>query len=309
MHQSYKDQVLQMAANILREQIDLFIDNEKKEFEVWPPKYKSLMERRNKYPQSLALFFTTLLKPKVHSLGENVIRIMKSMSDDIVYFLSNGNVLTLKPTLVGCGLHSMEGSSKSVKILYKLNNSISYDRVREIETAQAETALKFSGGTFPLPLIPKDEASTVLFRIWWDNFDSMVENKEGSIHTTHGVAFTEESSETIERNTDSIQVPRSKNRRSLDAKETELPNMNIVPHKLPPLLESKDTEYDNMYASALPLIWRMQRLVNRSHQTVSHRFSGWVSKTFGEKQSKTHLTFLPVIRNCIVVYWNVYINR
>ena len=134
----------------------------------------------------------------------------------------------------------------------------------------------------------------------------MVENKEGSIHTcTHGVAFTEESSETIERNTDSIQVPRSKNRQSLDAKETELPNMNIVPHKLPPSLESKDTKYDNMYASTLPLIWRMQRLVNRSHQTVSHRFSGWVLKTFGEKQSKTHLTFLPVIRKPITQYCSV----
>ena len=81
------------------------------------------------------------------------------------------------------------GLGKPVEILNGFNNSCTIDRVREIETAQAEVGDHFSEGNFPLPLLPKDESSNVLLRIWFDNFDVKVENMKGSIHTTHGVAF------------------------------------------------------------------------------------------------------------------------
>ena len=211
VHQSNKHKVLKMAADILREDVDLFIGREKELDNVWPPTPESLLACRERYPDSLDTFFNTFLKPRHHSPGDNVCRATKSMSDDVVHFLSNGNILTLKHTLVACGLHSMSGSSKLVKILHRLNNSCSYDRVREIETAQAEAAQKFSRGTFPLPLAPRHDTSNVLLRVWWDKFDSMVENKEGSLHTCHGVAYTEKSSETVERNIDDVQVSITKN--------------------------------------------------------------------------------------------------
>ena len=94
-----------------------------------------------------------------------------------------------------------------------MNNCCSYDRVCAIETAQAELAIELSKRQFPLPLIPKDEYSKVLLRLWFDNFDVNKENKEGSIHTCHGVAYTESSSQTLER-TSEIQMPKS-SRRSL----------------------------------------------------------------------------------------------
>ena len=82
----------------------------------------------------------------------------------------------------------------------------------------------FSDGLFPLRLIP---LSKVLLLIWWDNFDVQKENSIGSIHTTHGVAFTERSDETIERPSD-VQMPRTK-RRSLNVETKELPSKAIVP--------------------------------------------------------------------------------
>ena len=142
-------------------------------------------------------FFVNLLKPKVHKAGEKIDRAAQSLSDDVVNSISNGLIMTVKHTLVGCGFHSMTGLSKPIEILAAYNNSCTTDRVREIETAQAEIALSFSKGNFPLPLLPKDLHSKVL-RIWYDNFDCKVENKEGSIHTTHGVCFLEESDETVE---------------------------------------------------------------------------------------------------------------
>ena len=156
-----------------------------------------------------------------------------------------------------------------------------------------------------MPLLPKDASSSVLVRFWWNNFDAAKENKAGSIHTTHGIAYTESSAETIERSTD-IQMPKSK-RRSLTVSEVNLPSKNIVPHALPRLFDKgKEVPYENTYASALPLIWKTPRQLCRSNQTVSYRYFGWISSTFKTLDSpRTVITFLPPIRNPITQYSTV----
>ena len=199
-------------------------------------------------------FFTSLLKNQSHAAGENVHRAVDSMTDDVINSVSNGNIYTLKHILMGCGMHSIDGSRQDIDIMHKMNNCCSYDLVRAIETAQAELAIELSKRQFPLPIVPKDEYSSVLIRFWWDNFDVQKENREGSLHTCHGVAYIESSAETVERN-ENIGIPKS-SRRSLDKREVELPEANIIPHKLPPLLnKAKDLDYDNTYASFLPLMW------------------------------------------------------
>ena len=109
-----------------------------------------------------------------------------------------------------------------------------------------------------MPFIPKDELSKVLVRFWWDNFQSTVENKQGAVNTCHGVAYTEESSETIERNSD-IEIPRTQ-KRSLCVTQSKLPSKNIIPYNSPTLFDDIDQgTYSDMYASTIPLIWKMQR--------------------------------------------------
>ena len=304
-HRNNKEAILRQAAGILREDIDQFLRCEIQSKIVWPPTYESLKSTRDRFPQSLSLFFTTILKNKKHIASETVSRHVDSLVQDVINSLSNGTIPTLKHTLIDCGIHSLTGSKKTIKILNKLNNSCTYDRVRQIETAQAELAQEFAFGQFPLPLVPKDEFSKVLIRFWWDNFDSLKENKTGPIHTCHGVAYTEKSDEAIERDFD-INIPKS-NRRSIDPVEIELPKKKIFPHKEPPLFDCIiPVTHDDSYTAALILIWKLPRLLHSSNQKVSYRFVGWVSstlKTYGD--SKTTITFLPVIRNPITDFSTV----
>ena len=237
--------------------ISIFLLNENQDETTWPPTVDSLNLSRQKHPVSLTLFITALLKNKKHSAGETVQMHVDSFTQDVIHSVSNGKILTLKHTLIGCGLHSLTGSKKTIEILSKMGNSCTYDRVREIETAQAELAQEFRKGQFPLPLVPKDELSKVLVRFCWDNFDSMKENKDGSIHTCHGVAYTEESNESARRHSD-IQMTKTK-RRSLVTKELELPKSKIVPHRIPPLFNNNiEIRYNSTYASALTIIWKLQ---------------------------------------------------
>ena len=106
----------------------------------------------------------------------------------------------------------------------------------------------------------------------------------------------------MERNAD-IQIPKS-SRRSLEKTEVNLPEMKIYPHKLPPLLgKGKDVNYDNSYASFQSLLWKTQRQICSSNQSVSHRYVGWISSTYKAKnQPKTSITFLPPIHNPITQF-------
>ena len=170
---SNKESVLKQAADILRDDIDSFLIEDVQKQSTWPPTVDSLKVSHQRYPKSLSLFFSNLLKNKKHAATETVTRHVDSIIQDIVNSVSNGNVATLKHILIGCGLHSLTGSKKIIQILNRLNNSCTYERVRQIETAQAELAQQFTKRDFPLPLVPKDESSKVFVRFWWDNFDSI----------------------------------------------------------------------------------------------------------------------------------------
>ena len=79
----------------------------------------------------------------------------QSLSKDIVYALSNGKFLTLKHTALAIGLHSITGLKIPIIILSRLGHCITNDKVREIETAQAEQAeeLYQQGKSLPVILI------------------------------------------------------------------------------------------------------------------------------------------------------------
>ena len=182
-HESSKNCILKHAAQLLRDDIDQFVYREKSEHKVWPPTVESLSATRSRYPECLKYFFTALLKYKTKSAGDTVLLAVDSMVDDVIHSISNGDILTVKHILMGCGMHSISGSRQDIDIMHEMNNCCSYDIVRSIETAQAELAIELSKRQFPLPLVPKDEFCYTLLRIWWDNFDVMKENKKGSLHT------------------------------------------------------------------------------------------------------------------------------
>ena len=167
------------------------------------------------------MFLTTLLHSTDHSPSEEVIRYVDSFSQDILYAVSKRKFLTRKHILLGNGLHSITGLKKPITILARLRNSCNYNKVQEIQTAQAELVQGMRSLQHPLPLLPADSTGKVNTFFWWDNFDCNKETIEGNVHTCHGVAFQEESDKSIERNLVS-QVPKSKKR-----------TISVVPVDLP----------------------------------------------------------------------------
>ena len=118
---------------------------------------------------------------------------------------------------------------KPITILARLGQSCNYNKIQEIQTAQAELAQEMSSLQHPLPLIPVDSTSKVKIFFWWDNFDCNKETIEGSVHTCHGVAFQEESAESMERN-QVFEVPESKTR-TISVVPIDLPKRKVTPRK------------------------------------------------------------------------------
>ena len=80
-----------------------------------------------------------------------------------------------------------------IKLLGRLGHSCTDDKVRLIETAQAELIQHWRSPQHPLPLVPASDKGKVLTYFWGDNFDIKKDNAQGSLHTTHGVAYQDES--------------------------------------------------------------------------------------------------------------------
>ena len=93
----------------------------------------------------------------------------------------------------------MIGQKIPIIILSHLGQSITYHTVQETETAQAEVSEYYSKSGMTLPFQPKNPESSVSTIFWWDKFDHFVDTGTGggSIHNTPGIAFQEETSDTV----------------------------------------------------------------------------------------------------------------
>ena len=80
-------------------------------------------------------------------------RVVKSLANNIMYNISNGQFLTLKHCSLGLGVHSKTGTKDPIVVLSRLGHSITYKKVLEIETAQAEAAHQFNSSSSLLPIM------------------------------------------------------------------------------------------------------------------------------------------------------------
>ena len=110
------------------------------------------------------------------------------------------------------GLHSLTGSRYEIDILNRLGHIMPYKLTCKIETLQGEMAEKLLDGEGTiLAIVRNDESSSVptVFRL--DNFDTVVEQVEGegSVNTTHMMAFQEMTPET-KTNDNKVQIQSTK---------------------------------------------------------------------------------------------------
>ena len=90
-----------------------------------------------------------------------------------MYQISNGQYLTLKHCSLGLGIHSATGTKDPIVVLSRLGHSITYEKVSEIETAQAEIARQFYSNSSLLLIQPSNEFVKVgyVIRLSVDYFD------------------------------------------------------------------------------------------------------------------------------------------
>ena len=285
------------AAAILREDVTNVI-NEASTL-PWPPTIESLKSDDRNPPATLALFYNHLLSAanSHHAASSTTERYVTCFSQDVMHAVSHGDFVTLKHATMGLGLHSLTGQKLPLVVLSRLGRSINYDRICEIETAQAELAQHFQSMSLYSPVMPIDAESKVTTTFWWDNFDTNIETASGagSIHNTPGIVFQEQSKSTITRDTN-VSIPKSK-RRSITTQEEYHHSTTINPKAEPPsFAESiainveQETEEK---CNNLLLLWKSARYLCSADQ-LNPRFVGWVILLFKKTASKeTKMTYLP----------------
>ena len=134
-------------------------------------------------------FVSSLLKSENHSLSDSMKRLVLSYSCDIKVVVSRGKVVTLKQCLLGIGLHNITGLKAPIRILPHLGHCIDYNPVCEIETTQAEEAIKHLENMEIYTL-----STHIELTCWWgDNFKQSLETQTGygAIDSTHIAEFPE----------------------------------------------------------------------------------------------------------------------
>lgn len=109
----------------------------------WPPKVQDLRPCNvsNYIPQSLKLFCTVLLCGETFQgnriRGERITRLKLSLSQDIVYSVSNGKIKTPKSVLFPSVVKSLCNNTEVIKLINQYGHGLSYNLIEEIETEHA----------------------------------------------------------------------------------------------------------------------------------------------------------------------------
>ena len=134
-------------------------------------------------------FPSSLLKSEDHSLSDSMKGLVLSYSSDLITAVSRGKVVTLKQFLLDTGLHSITGLKAPIRILSHLGHCIDYNLVCEIETTQAEEAIKHLENMETYT----PSTDTELTYWWVDNFNQSLETqtRHAAIDSTYIVEFSE----------------------------------------------------------------------------------------------------------------------
>ena len=111
----------------------------------WPPEEKDLGSNNvaEYFPELLDIFCTILLSGQAldrdKSKSDRVVRLKNSLTQDIVYSVSNGAIKTPKSVLFPVVVKVLCNNTELVKLIKKCGHEIGYNLIGEIET---EFALK-----------------------------------------------------------------------------------------------------------------------------------------------------------------------
>ena len=154
--------------------------------------------------------------------------------------------------------------------------------------------------------------TTVLTFFWVDNFDMNIETQtgHGAIHSTHMIAFQEESPLTVAPQ-QRIEFERSK-RRTVELPQEQRENIFVDTKKEPTTMGSYAIEVNHFNKTPFfsnRFVWLVICQLNASDQTISS-YSGWCTQVRRYRLSnllrKTVLTCLPSIEAKVTEFSTIY---
>ena len=153
-------------------------------------------------PDKLIVFFCTLLTGSSKaSDSKKTERLVKSLSDDVIYTTTRGHIKPSKHKCVGLGIKSLTGSRKVIDMLNHFGHCVNYHKVEEIETDPA-TKLQQSNSFTPDGM---NKVPGLCMGLAWDNYDENIETLSGAntLHDTVGICYQNIDPESSFDNSDS----------------------------------------------------------------------------------------------------------
>lgn len=139
-------------------------------------------------PQELISFYSKIISTKYPSkISRNVAKTAKSLSEDLIYAVTNGNIKTSKHITLGMAMKNLTKSKKIVNILNKYGHCCSYSTLEGLEMEATFAATRRSA-LCPEDIIPSSNLCTGLA---FNNFDRFVDTSTGkdTLHDTVGIMF------------------------------------------------------------------------------------------------------------------------
>jgi hypothetical protein len=234
-------------------------------------------------------------------MSKNVERLAKSLSEDLIYAVTNGNMKTSKHINLGLAMKSLTNSRKIINILNKHGHCCSYTTLEELET-EATFAATSRLNICPEGIIPTNNLCTGLA---YNNFDRFVDTATGkdTLHDTVGIIFQNivDGPQTIPGTDENLNEnepsPSSKKRRrTFDVLTLELQSYNKRP-KIRQSLEPVDSplrsfNVDIKQLRYIDLAWLV------SHFLKIPNIPAWVgynSMIYQDNSSKQTISYLTTI--------------
>ena len=105
---------------------------------VWPPDPEDIRQGDIKIPELLQLFLLNLFTTE-SPVSERVHRFVKSLAQDMIYYVSRGRGKTVKYAELGIFIKKKTGCKQIVEALNRLGHCISYHEIYALETAYADS--------------------------------------------------------------------------------------------------------------------------------------------------------------------------
>lgn len=289
------EQLINQTALILREQVR----NEMKE-QNWPPKPDELTcEKYIDLPACLTDFLQVLIGGRQALPSDRANRLAWSLGQDILYAVTNAQVITPKHILLPWVIKTLSGNVELIRIVNRLGHGCSYTRLEEIDTALCIE--KMSSVDEGAPLLPLGTHPLIPTVLAYDNIDALEETLSGAgtSHRVNGIIVQPAVSTCATERIPTPALSKQDKRRTVEANLDPLPLYISANRESPPPLKSPNLSlpFEDATRSACQRnhLWILVRLHETSRQTTSS-WTGFNIQTRGQVEvSADKVGYLPTI--------------